>query len=187
MKLVLGSESPRRHALLSSMGFKFRVLKPNIDESFDDKLPKEKVPEFLSFQKSLALIDKIAFDEILICSDTIVLLEGEIIGKPKDQEDAFLTLQKLSAKTHSVITGVTLCNQEKHFTFYDRTEVTFTKLNNTMIENYLNLNKVIDKAGAYGIQDWIGLIGVEKIVGSYTNVMGLPTSKLYLALNDFTQ
>ena len=186
MKIVLGSESPRRRELLSSMGFKFRTLKPEINESFDNSLKIEDVPEFLSFKKSDALINKLDFDEILICSDTVVLLEDEIIGKPKDKKDAKQILQKLSGKTHCVITGVTIRNKSKHITFQDKTEVTFNKLSDLEIDHYLQTNDAMDKAGAYGIQDWIGMIGVQKINGSYTNVMGLPTSKLFPVINKFT-
>lgn len=187
MKFVLGSESPRRHELLASMGFVFRTLRPEIDESFDSSLKLENVAEFLSFKKSDALIHKLDAGEILICSDTIVLLENEIIGKPKDKKDAKQILQKLSGKTHCVITGVTIRNKSKHFTFQDKTEVTFNKLSGLEIDNYLKTNDALDKAGAYGIQDWIGLIGVQKINGSYTNVMGLPTSKLHLAISNFLE
>jgi septum formation protein len=187
MKIVLGSESPRRRELLSSMGFEFRTIKPEIDEIFDDNIKIENVPEFLSFKKSEALIHKLDADEILICSDTVVILEEEIIGKPKDKTDAKQILRKLSGKTHFVITGVTIRNKEKHITFQDKTEVTFNKLSDSEIDSYLKTNDAMDKAGAYGIQDWIGLIGVQKINGSYTNVMGLPTSKLHLIINNFTQ
>lgn len=186
MKIVLGSESPRRRELLSSMGFIFRTLKPEIDESFDSSLKLETIAEFLSFKKSDALIHKIDADEILICSDTIVLLENEIIGKPKDKKEAKNILYKLSGKTHLVITGVTIRNKEKYITFKDKTEVTFNKLSDSEIDSYLKTNDAMDKAGAYGIQDWIGMIGVQKINGSYTNVMGLPTSKLFPAINKFT-
>ena len=186
MKIVLGSESPRRRELLSSMGFVFRTLKPKIDESFDSSLKLETIAEFLSLKKSDALIQKIDADEILICSDTIVLLENEIIGKPKDKKEAKNILYKLSGKTHLVITGVTIRNKEKYITFQDKTEVTFNKLSDSEIDSYLKTNDAMDKAGAYGIQDWIGMIGVQKINGSYTNVMGLPTSKLFPAINKFT-
>jgi septum formation protein len=115
-----------------------------------------------------------------------VLLEDEIIGKPKDKKEAKNILLKLSGKTHFVITGVTIRNKEKQITFQDKTEVTFHKLSDSEIDSYLKTNDAMDKAGAYGIQDWIGMIGVQKINGSYTNVMGLPTSKLFPEINKFT-
>jgi septum formation protein len=184
MKLVLGSESPRRKELLTTLGYKFRVLKPNADETIQDNLSIEKVPTYLAERKSSILMSQIEDDETIICADTIVVLNNQIIGKPLDFDHAVSILKALSGKTHYVFTGVNIRNYQKSISFVEKTEVTFTMLSSNQIEYYIHEFKPFDKAGSYGIQDWIGATAVEKINGSYTNVMGLPTCRLRLELSE---
>ena len=179
MNIILGSSSPRRKELLAAMGFEFRTMSPDIDESFSDEMPVENVPVFLAESKANALVDSLEKDDLLICSDTVVVLKNKILGKPNDREDAISILQQLSGNTHAVITGVALKSVTKTKVFSVKTEVKFINLSQSQIEFYIDNYHPFDKAGSYGIQDWIGLIGVEKIEGSYTNVMGLPTCELY--------
>ena len=185
MNIILGSSSPRRKELLAALGFEFTTLNPDIDESFSDDMPVENVAVFLAEQKANALENQLQKDDLLICSDTVVVLNNKILGKPSDRENALSILQQLSGNIHSVITGVALKSLEKTSVFSVKTEVTFTNLSRSQIEFYIDNYHPFDKAGSYGIQDWIGLIGVEKIDGSYTNVMGLPTCELYEAILNF--
>ncbi len=185
MNLVLGSESPRRKELLKTLGFDFRTLKPNADETLSQLVPIEEVPIKLAQLKASILMSKLVEDEIIICADTIVVLDNRIIGKPIDFTDAVSILKALSGRTHSVYTGVHIQSHQKSSSFVEKTEVTFTKLNQNQIEYYIREFKPFDKAGAYGIQDWIGTTAVERISGSYTNVMGLPTCQLKLELDRF--
>lgn len=179
MNLILGSNSPRRAALLTQMGFYYEIRVAAIDEeAFSVNNPKD-TPIFLAQKKSEALISKIKDNELLLCADTLVFLGQEIIGKPKNKEEAKKLLNALSGKSHEVITGVHLYSKFETISFSVSTQVYFSELNVEDIEYYLNHFDVLDKAGSYGIQDWIGLIGVKKIEGSYTNVMGLPTMETY--------
>lgn len=179
MNLILGSNSPRRASLLTQMGFYYEIRVAEIDEeAFSVNNPKD-TPIFLAQKKAEALISQINDNELLLCADTLVFLGQEIIGKPKNKEEAKKLLNALSGKSHEVITGVHLYSKFKTISFSVSTQVYFTELNVEDIEYYLNLFDVLDKAGSYGIQDWIGLIGVKKIEGSYTNVMGLPTMETY--------
>jgi len=186
MNIILGSSSPRRKELLSSLGFEFTTLNPDIDESFSNEIPVEKVAAYLAEQKTNALESQLKKADLLICSDTVVVINNQILGKPKDELDAFHILKQLVGKTHKVITGVALKSLEKTHVFSVETTVTFTHLSDEKIRFYIQNFHPFDKAGSYGIQDWIGLIGVKKIEGSYTNVMGLPTCELYEAINDFS-
>jgi septum formation protein len=185
MNIILGSTSPRRKELLAAMGFEFRTMSPDIDESFSDEMPVEKVAAFLAESKANALINSLEKDDLLICSDTVVVLNNQILGKPSNRENAIYILSQLSGNTHAVITGVALKSLEKTKVFSVKTEVKFANLNLNQIEFYVDNYHPFDKAGSYGIQDWIGLIGVEKINGSYTNVMGLPTHELHEAILNF--
>lgn len=185
MNIILGSTSPRRKELLAAMGFEFRTMSPDIDESFSDEIPVEKVAAFLAESKANALIDSLEKDDLLICSDTVVIIDNQIIGKPTDSQNAYEILSQLSGNTHVVITGVALKSLEKTNVFSVKTEVKFGNLSDKQIDFYIQKYNPFDKAGSYGIQDWIGLIGVEKINGSYTNVMGLPTHELYEAILNF--
>jgi septum formation protein len=185
MNIILGSSSPRRKELLAAMGFEFRTMSPDIDESFSDEMPVENVPAFLAESKANALADSLEKNDLLICSDTVVVLNNKILGKPIDTQNAFEILRQLSGNTHKVITGVALKSNNKTTIFSAETIVSFTDLSDEKIRFYIENFQPFDKAGSYGIQDWIGLIGVKKIEGSYTNVMGLPTCELYEAILNF--
>ena len=185
MNIILGSNSPRRKELLAALGFEFTTLNPDIDESFSDEIPVEKVAEYLAEQKAKALENQIQKNDLLICSDTVVIINNEILGKPTDAQNAFEILKQLSGNTHKVITGVALKSIDKTTIFSVETIVSFTDLSDEQIRFYIENFQPFDKAGSYGIQDWIGLIGVKKIEGSYTNVMGLPTCELYEAIMNF--
>ena len=186
MKLVLGSASPRRSELLKQLGFDFRIISADCSEEFDENEAPEQIVVHIAKQKANALKEKLMVDELLICADTIVVLENEVIGKPKDADDAIRLLHRLSGKKHDVFTGVFLLSGDTSSSFSVKTSVYFRTLTNKEIDDYVKHHHPLDKAGSYGIQDWIGLIGVEKIDGSYTNVMGLPTQELYLAIQEFT-
>jgi septum formation protein len=185
MKLVLGSESPRRKELLNALGLEFRTLKPNADETIPKGILVEEVPIKLAELKASILMPQLNEDETIICADTIVVLENQIIGKPIDFDHAVTILSSLSDKIHYVYTGVNIRNHQKSISFVEKTEVTFAKISLSNIEYYVREFKPFDKAGAYGIQDWIGTTAVDKINGSYTNVMGLPTCRLRLELDLF--
>lgn len=185
MKIVLGSASPRRSELLRQMGFEFRILKADCSEEFDESETPEQIVLSIAQQKANALQNDLDSTELLICADTIVYLANEVIGKPTDEKDAIRLLNKLSGKKHEVYTGVVLSLNGVSTSFSVKTSVYFRTLTANEIAHYVTNYEPFDKAGSYGIQDWIGFIGVEKIEGSYTNVMGLPTQELYLALQDF--
>lgn len=185
MKIVLGSASPRRSDLLRQMGFDFRIVKADCSEEFDESETPEQIVISIAQQKANALQNDLQANELLICADTIVYLENEVIGKPTDEQDALHLLHKLSGKKHDVYTGVVLSYNGTSTSFSVKTSVHFRTLTSSEISHYVTNYKPLDKAGSYGIQDWIGFIGVEKIEGSYTNVMGLPTQELYLALQEF--
>jgi septum formation protein len=174
-KIVLGSQSPRRAELLKSLAVKFRQISSDIDESYPSNLKAEEVSDYIAKAKSQSLVKQISEDELLICSDTIVCLGDEILGKPKDFNEAKSMLQALSEKSHAVITSISFSDKDKSICLHDSTEVFFKKLNEEDIDYYINEFKPYDKAGAYGIQEWIGMVGIEKIIGSYFTVMGLPT------------
>ncbi len=182
--LILASSSPRRQFLLKEAGFSFTIDSPNIDESFPDSMDIYSVPTFLAEKKAEALLPKIT-NELVLASDTVVILKDQILNKPADRKEAIEMLTSLSGKTHSVITGVCILDKKKKVLFDDRTEVTFKDLLKAEIEFYIDSYKPFDKAGAYGAQDWLGMIGVEKITGSYFTVMGLPIHKVYQQLNAF--
>ena len=181
MKLILSSNSPRRKELLAGLDipFEVRVIK-GIDESFPNDLPTDEIAEFVSKKKAAAYV--VAEDEIVITADTIVVLDGEVLGKPRDLDDAAAMLRRLSGRTHRVITGVTLKNYVKQTSFSVVSEVTFKMLCDDEILYYLTHYKPLDKAGAYGIQEWIGYIGVTSLSGSYFNVVGFPVQRIYEVL-----
>lgn len=178
MKIILASNSPRRKELLNQLGldFEVRVMK-GIDESYPDNLPSKDVVEYIASKKSSAY--SIAPDEILITADTIVVVGQDILGKPHDREDACRMLREISGKTHHVITGVCIKTAAKQSRFSVSTDVRFKNLSDGEIDFYVDHFKPYDKAGAYGIQEWIGLVGVESISGSFYNVMGLPVQRIY--------
>jgi len=182
----LASQSPRRQQLLQELGLDFKVVTKNgLEENYPERLKKHEIPEFLSQQKANAYINELEKNTLLITADTIVWSENKVLGKPKDYNDAVNILNSLSGKKHIVITGVCLTTKEKQKTFSTTTEVFFKKLTNEEINYYITNYKPYDKAGAYGIQEWIGYIGIEKIIGSYFNVVGLPVQKLYSELITF--
>ncbi|MCR5657871.1 MAG: Maf family protein [Bacteroidales bacterium] len=184
--IILASKSPRRQELLRGMGVDFEILTKETPEDYPDNLPLDEVPKYLSLQKSLAFEnDELHADFLLITSDTVVICEGEILGKPRDKEDATRMLQLLSGKTHHVVTGVTVRSKEKTESFAVRSNVTFAQLDADEIDYYIEHCQPFDKAGAYGIQEWIGYVGISGVEGSFYNVMGLPTRKLYQCLKGF--
>jgi septum formation protein len=183
--IILGSKSPRRKELLSGLGVQFEIRTLDTNEDYPNTISNREVPTFLAKLKAQALVDTLKAEEILITSDTIVLLENEILGKPKDASQAFEMLRKLSGKSHEVITGVHLRSQQKSKSFQVVTKVYFKELADAEIDYYIQNYKPFDKAGSYGIQEWIGYIGISKIEGSYFNVVGLPVSELYDELKLF--
>ena len=185
-KIILASNSPRRKELLSGIDvdFEVRVLK-NIDESYPSGLPTKEIAAYISKKKAAAYLATMADDELVITADTIVVLGDEVMGKPKDDADACRMLHELSGKTHQVITGVTLTTKEKQVSFSVETDVTFKQLSEEEINYYVKKYQPFDKAGSYGIQEWIGHIGVTGLKGSYFNVMGLPVQRIYEALKGF--
>ena len=178
MKIILASQSPRRRMLLAELGCQFKTAALDIDESFSDELPPAQVAPFLAEQKSMAW-GALAPDELLITCDTTVLLNEEVINKPIDRNDAVYMLHKLSGQMHTVVSGVCLRTQTNKVVFSTHTDVQFRELREDEIIQYVDHCHPFDKAGAYGIQDWIGYIGVKAIKGCYYNVMGLPLSDLY--------
>ena len=181
--VVLASNSPRRKELMSGLGIDYVVKTlPDVDESYPGTLRGEEIPAYISREKADAYKKLIQPDELLITADTIVWLDGEVLGKPKDKEDAVRMLRKLSGASHQVITGVCLTTKDWQKSFTATTDVTFAALTDEEIDYYVGKYAPMDKAGAYGVQEWIGFIGVESISGSYYNVMGLPVQKLYREL-----
>lgn len=184
-KVILASGSPRRQNYLKELGADFEIRLKDVEEVYPDHLQAGDITDYLAELKAAAF-GTVADDEILITSDTIVWHEGKALGKPKDYEDAFLMLQSLSGKTHEVITSVCIRNGENTNIFNDVTKVTFNPLTDEEIKYYLDNYKPFDKAGAYGIQEWIGLIAIARVEGSYNNVVGLTVDKLYRHLCNFT-
>lgn len=182
-KIILASNSPRRKELMSGLGVEYIVRTlPDIDESYPDTLTGESIPAYIAREKADAYRKVMGAEELLITADTIVWLEGKVYGKPADKEEARQMLRELSGKSHQVITGVCLTTTEWQKCFTAVTDVKFAVLAEEEIDYYVNKYTPLDKAGAYGVQEWIGFIGVESIVGSYFNVMGLPIQKLYMEL-----
>lgn len=183
--VVLASKSPRRQELLKGMGVKFVTITKETREDYPE-MPFEKVPEYLSRQKSLAFTDEeLPEDYLLITADTVVIAENEILGKPKDRADAIRMMHILSGKSHHVVTGVSVRSKDKMETFSANSEVTFAPLDEEEMAYYVDQYKPYDKAGAYGIQEWIGYVGISGLQGSFYNVMGLPTRMLYQTLKNF--
>ena len=184
-QIILASNSPRRKELLSGLGLNYEVRTlPGIDESYPDTLQGEEIPVYISSKKASAYLDTLKDDELLITADTIVWLDGRVLGKPADEKEACQMLRNLSGKTHQVITGVTLATTTFQKSFASVSQVTFASLTEEEISYYVNHYHPMDKAGSYGVQEWIGFIGVERIEGSYFNVMGLPVQRLYRELKE---
>ena len=183
--IILGSASPRRKELLSDIGLEFSIQTTDKEEDYPTNLKEHEIAEFLAKQKVKFLSENLSKTDLLITADTIVSFKGELLNKPKNKEQAFNTLSKLSGNTHKVITGVCIKNHQKEIAFSTITFVTFNKLTEKEINLYINNFNPFDKAGAYGIQDWIGKIGIKSIEGSYSNVVGLPTAEVYQQLKLF--
>ncbi|MCE7055565.1 Maf family nucleotide pyrophosphatase [Algoriphagus sp. AGSA1] len=181
-KIILASNSPRRQELLKGLEIAFEVRVNAVDETIPKDLQAEYVAAYLSKLKSESFADELKDDEILITSDTVVLENGHVLGKPKTEQEAFDMLKSLSGATHSVMTAVTLRDKKKQITLEDETIVTFRFLEEEEIWHYIHEYKPMDKAGAYGVQEWIGFMGVEKIEGSYYTVMGFPLHLVYAQL-----
>lgn len=185
-QIILASKSPRRQELLQGIGLDFTVfVKDGIDEDFDPTMPFEQVAAFLAIKKANSYVKEIKENIILIAADTIVCTESEILNKPSGKEDAIRMLQYLSGKQHKVITGVCIKSIDKEATFSSESIVYFKDLELTEIEYYVDQYSPYDKAGAYGIQEWIGYIGITKIEGSYFNVMGFPIQRVFEELKKF--
>lgn len=182
-KVILASGSPRRRELMAGLGVNYEVrILPDVDESYPDTLQGEEIPLYIAKEKADAYIPMMQPDEQIITADTIVWLDGEVLGKPRDREDALQMLRTMSGRTHEVFTGVCITTTDWQRSFTAQTEVRFATLSEDEIIYYVDNFKPMDKAGAYGVQEWIGFIGVENISGSYYNIMGLPVQKLYREL-----
>lgn len=182
-KIVLASNSPRRRELLSGLNLEYTVrVLPDIDESYPDTLKGEEIPMYISREKAKAYRNSMAEDELIITADTVVCINEKVLGKPRTQEEAKEMLRELSGKTHQVITGVCLMTCGLQRTFSATTQVTFDVLTEDEIEFYVEKFRPLDKAGAYGVQEWIGFVGVSRLEGSYFNVMGLPVQRLHQEL-----
>jgi septum formation protein len=185
-RVILASGSPRRQYLLSQLGISFDVFPSlNHDEQFLSHLTKDEIPVFLAEEKARQMEHLLDDNTLLITADTIVWLDNQVINKPADEEDARRMLGQLSGRTHEVVTGVCILSRKKKCVFHENSWVTFAPLSQEEIHYYVENYKPLDKAGAYGIQDWIGYIGIERIEGSFYNVMGLPIQRLYQELKKF--
>lgn len=184
--IILASNSPRRKELLAGIDLPFEVrVLDGIDESYPDDLPTKEIAGYISKKKATAYRETMADDELIITADTIVVLGNEVMGKPKDANEAKKMLHELSGKTHQVITGVCITTKERQSNFSVETDVTFKNLSDQEIDYYVEHYQPFDKAGAYGIQEWIGHIGVTGLNGSYFNVMGLPVQRIYEELRKY--
>ncbi|MFM2286095.1 MAG: hypothetical protein RLZZ543_1592 [Bacteroidota bacterium] len=183
--LILASGSPRRQQLLKELGLTFSVMKLDVEEQFPEKLQRESIPLYLSRLKAEAAKEKLQENQLVITADTVVWMGDHVLNKPVDLNEARWMLNRISGKTHEVITAVSLTSLKKSLSFYAVTEVVFRSLTEDEIYYYTETFRPLDKAGAYGIQEWIGYVGVEKINGSYFNVMGLPVKELYEELMAF--
>ncbi|GET29712.1 Maf-like protein [Prolixibacter sp. SD074] len=178
-RIVLASKSPRRQKLLADLGIDFVTEIHEVGEVFPEGLPMEEIPQYLARLKAEPFVGNMSDHDLVITSDTIVYVEGEVLGKPADYDEAVEMMYKLSGRRHEVVTGVCLTSKSKQVSFASVTDVFFKSLSRDEIDYYITHYKPYDKAGAYGIQEWIGYIGIERIEGSYFNVMGLPVQHLY--------
>ena len=184
-QIILASKSPRRKELLAGLDIDFETRIKEVDESYSDDLPITEVAEYLAGKKAKAFESSLQENEIIITSDTVVICDGEILEKPKSKIQAFDMLSKLSGKSHQVMTGVCLTSTNRVEHFSETTKVWFKKLSCEEMNYYIKKYEPFDKAGSYGIQEWIGYVGIDKIEGTYFNVMGLPVNLLYQKLKDF--
>ena len=185
INIILASGSPRRQQFFKEMDLHYTIRLKEIEEIYPEHLQAEEITNFLAELKASAFENDLKENDVLVTSDTIVWLNGKALGKPKDYDDAFQMLQQLANQTHEVITSVCLKSIDKTEVFHCVTKVTFANLSDEAIKYYLDNYQPFDKAGSYGIQDWIGLIGISKIEGSYTNVVGLPTEMLFQKLMNY--
>ena len=185
INIILASGSPRRQQFFKEMDLHYTIRLKEIEEIYPEHLQAEEITNFLAELKASAFENELKENDVLVTSDTIVWLNGKALGKPKDSDDAFQMLQQLANQTHKVITSVCLKSIDKTEVFHCVTKVTFANLSDEAIKYYLDNYQPFDKAGSYGIQDWIGLIGISKIEGSYTNVVGLPTEMLFQKLMNY--
>ncbi len=183
--LFLGSNSPRRKEILSASGFAFTVLPADIDESFDSQMPLELVPKYLAEEKAKALINAVLPNSLVLTADTVVIVDHQILNKPVDKKEAFQMLKLIAGKTHKVVTGYSIQGPGIDLVDADEAWVSFRDLDDWEIEHYVKSGTAMDKAGAYGIQDFIGMAGIEKLEGSFYTVMGLPIYKVYQALKPY--
>ena len=182
-KVILASNSPRRKELLAGLGVDYEVRTlPDVDESYPETLQGADIPLYIAKEKADAYVAMMQPGELMITADTIVWLDGKVLGKPRDREDALQMLRTMSGRTHEVFTGVCITTTDWQRSFTAQTEVRFATLSEEEIAYYVDNFQPMDKAGAYGVQEWIGFIGVENISGSYYNIMGLPVQKLYREL-----
>ena len=184
-KLILASKSPRRQELLKGLDVSFEIRTKDVEEIYDPRMDKEKVPVFLAELKAEAFQDEMKEDEIILTSDTIVIHDDKILEKPKNREQAIEMVSRLSDSRHTVITGVCIWSKNKKVLFSDHTKVEFESLSAEEIEYYIDRYQPYDKAGSYGVQEWIGYVGIKKLEGSYFNVMGLPLHRVYQELKSF--
>lgn len=184
-KIILASQSPRRRQLLEQAGFTFEIKTKPIDESFPADMPVDEVAPFLARQKARAAREFITGDEVLLTADSVVILGDTIYNKPEDAEDARRILRALSGQVHRVITGVCLLSKEKERVFYGESRVHFAELSDDEIDYYIRTCQPFDKAGAYAIQEWIGLCKIDRIEGTYANIMGLPVDLVYREMGNF--
>jgi septum formation protein len=186
MKIILASHSPRRQELLAGLDLDFEVkVLPDIAEDYPDDMPTEKIAEYIAVEKADSYLPLLQTDELVITADTVVIVDGEVLGKPTDETDAKRMLQMISGRTHQVVTGVCLTAKDRQRHFSVLTDVTFKQLTDDEIDYYICTYHPFDKAGAYGIQEWIGHVGVSSIHGSYFNVMGLPVQRIWNELQTF--
>lgn len=183
-QLILASQSPRREMLLKQLGLHFDIIPLSVEESYPKELLLEQVPEYLAKKKAEPFLKNIQDKQIVLTSDTVVILYNELLGKPKNTKEAKKLLQKLSGQTHEVISGVCLTTKQKQKSVSVTTKVSFKTLSEEEINYYIDKFKPLDKAGAYGVQEWIGAVGIERIDGSYSNVVGLPTATVYEMLRE---
>jgi septum formation protein len=183
--LVLASNSPRRQHLLTELGFDYTVQVEHTDEYIPTGMPLEDVPQYLAIKKAEAVLHVNQMPCVVLAADTVVIVDDQILNKPNDATEAFQMLRKLSGRKHTVITGVAVLSKDKNITFQDETDVYFGTLSDENMQYYINEYQPFDKAGAYGAQDWLGMVAIERIEGSYFNVMGLPVHKVFATLKDF--
>ncbi|GAB4131930.1 MAG: Maf-like protein [Raineya sp.] len=184
-EIILASASPRRRQLLASLDIEFEVKTKNTEESFEEDTPIQEIPCLLAQRKARAFGKELQSNQLIIAADTIVSIGGEVLNKPQNELEAETMLQKLSGQCHEVITGVCLLAKHKELVFHDTTRVYFKTLSLEEIFYYISKYKPYDKAGSYGAQEWLGMVAMQRIEGSYFNVMGLPTHKLYEELKNF--